>query len=163
MTQTALVALGSNRSFGGLPPRAIVERAAAALSSLGEARLSPLYSSLAWPDPSAPPYVNAVAMVRTTLAPEAMLAGLLAIEAGFARRRDPAERYGARTLDLDLLAQDGEVRDTAELTLPHPRLAERDFVLRPLADLAPAWFHPVTKTPVEAMIAALPEGSARPL
>lgn len=152
---TALIGLGSNLALAGQAPAVIVERAAAALGrALGPVRLSSLYESPAWPDPADPPYVNAVAAVETTLSPEAVLAACLAIEAGFARRRGPA-RYGPRTLDLDVLALGAERRATGVLTLPHPRIAERDFVLSPLAELAPDWRHPATGKGVGAMLERL--------
>lgn len=86
-------------------------------------------------DPSAPAYLNGVVLLRTTLPPEQLLAVLHAIEARHGRVR--AERWGDRTLDLDLIDYDGERRTDPELTLPHPRAAERDFVLRPWLQVAP--------------------------
>jgi 2-amino-4-hydroxy-6-hydroxymethyldihydropteridine diphosphokinase len=82
-----------------------------------------------------PDFQNAVARVSTTLAPEALLDELLALEARFGRVREV--RFGPRTLDLDLLWYQGVVRDDERLTLPHPRAHEREFVLRPLAELDP--------------------------
>jgi 2-amino-4-hydroxy-6-hydroxymethyldihydropteridine diphosphokinase len=106
--------------------------------------VSSLYESPAWPDPSDPPFVNAVAEIETDMGPEALLAALHAIEAGFGRRR--SLRNAPRTLDLDLLAYHDEVRAGAGggLVLPHPRIAERAFVLVPLAEIAPGWLCPVT-------------------
>jgi 2-amino-4-hydroxy-6-hydroxymethyldihydropteridine diphosphokinase len=82
-----------------------------------------------------PDYRNAVARVRTSLPAERLLDELLAVEAEFGRVRDV--RWGPRTLDLDLIWYDGEEREDARLVLPHPRAHEREFVLRPLAELAP--------------------------
>jgi len=82
-------------------------------------------------------YLNAVARVRTRLAPEALLHALLAIEARHGRDRAGEVRNGPRTLDLDLLRMDGQQRAGAELELPHPRLEDRLFVLEPLAELDP--------------------------
>jgi 2-amino-4-hydroxy-6-hydroxymethyldihydropteridine diphosphokinase len=82
-----------------------------------------------------PPFINAVAELETTLSPDALLQHLLAIEQRAGRVR--AERNGPRTLDLDLLHVEGVRRHDLALTLPHPRLAERAFVLLPLADIAP--------------------------
>lgn len=82
-----------------------------------------------------PDYLNAVLRLRTNLSPEALLDACQAIEAAAGRRR--TRRWAPRTLDLDLLVYGSETRATEHLTLPHPRLAERRFVLRPLADLAP--------------------------
>ena len=82
-----------------------------------------------------PDFRNAVARVRTALPAERLLDELLALEAGFGRVRDV--RWGPRTLDLDLIWYEGEERDDERLTLPHPRAHEREFVLRPLVELAP--------------------------
>jgi 2-amino-4-hydroxy-6-hydroxymethyldihydropteridine diphosphokinase len=166
MTNTALIGLGANLPWQGRGPEENLRRAAAAAGRLGTgARLSRFYLSPAWPDPSAPEYVNAVLAIKTALAPEALLAALQAIEAAFGRVRssDPARRYAPRSMDLDLLALGEEVRESETLALPHPRIAERDFVLLPLADIAPAWRHPVTGAGTEALIAALPKVTARPL
>jgi 2-amino-4-hydroxy-6-hydroxymethyldihydropteridine diphosphokinase len=96
---------------------------------------SPIYRTRPIGPPGQPDFANAVARVGTTLAPEALLAVLHAVEAEFGRVRDV--RWGPRTLDLDLVWFEGVVRDDPRLTLPHPRAHEREFVLRPLCDLAP--------------------------
>ena len=89
-------------------------------------------------------FVNAVGLVATTLAPEALLRLLLNIEARHGRRRDPRiPGYQDRPLDLDLLFYGELVLHTSELTLPHPRLHERLFVLAPLAEILPHWRHPL--------------------
>jgi 2-amino-4-hydroxy-6-hydroxymethyldihydropteridine diphosphokinase len=80
-------------------------------------------------------FLNAVARLETTLTAERLLEELLAVEAEFGRVRDV--RWGPRTLDLDLIWYEGEQREDARLTLPHPRAHEREFVLRPLAELDP--------------------------
>ena len=96
---------------------------------------SPIYRTRPIGPPGQPDFANAVARVGTTLAPEALLAVLHAVEAEFGRVRDV--RWGPRTLDLDLLWYAGEERVDGHLVLPHPRAHEREFVLRPLADLDP--------------------------
>lgn len=93
-------------------------------------------------DESHPNYLNAVAEVSTGFSPHAFLGALLGIEAALGRRRDEcnknrAERVLPRTIDLDLLIYEGYSCDTPELILPHPRMHERSFVLRPLAELYP--------------------------
>ena len=91
--------------------------------------------TLSGPDPSAPPYVNAVALATTRLAPSVLLRELHAIEARHGRER--RERWGDRTLDLDLIAY-GDLRSTdPALLVPHPRAAERDFVLAPWLSIDP--------------------------
>lgn len=125
---------------------------------------SRLFLSPAWPDPEDPPFINAAAGLETGPEPEALLAGLSAIEAGFGRRR--GRRNGPRTLDLDLLDYRGIVSSGGgggSPVLPHPRLGERDFVLAPLLEVAPAWRHPVSGESAAALLAALPARQVRPL
>ena len=107
----------------------------AALPGIHTTRLSPLYRS-APVDAGGPDYVNAVLCVETTLAAEELLRSLLAIEQRHGRERP--YRNAPRSLDLDLLLHGQERRTSAFLTLPHPRMHERAFVLRPLADLEPS-------------------------
>lgn len=129
----AYVGLGAN----------LGEREAAlrnALTALGQCpgtrvlRVSPLYGS-APVDAGGPDYLNAVAEVATTLTPEALLQAMQAIEQSAGRERP--YRNAPRTLDLDILWFGDQVIDSPDLTVPHPRMAERAFVLRPLADLVP--------------------------
>jgi 2-amino-4-hydroxy-6-hydroxymethyldihydropteridine diphosphokinase len=150
-----LVASGSNLPFCGVDSQHIVLRAFRAVGRMSRVkRVSPLYESPAWPDASDPAFVNAVAEIETSLSPEALLAALHAIEAGFGRRR--SVRNAPRTLDLDLIAYHDEIRggEDAVLILPHPRLAGRAFVLAPLAEIAPDWRHPVTGDTATDLLAA---------
>jgi 2-amino-4-hydroxy-6-hydroxymethyldihydropteridine diphosphokinase len=135
----AYVGLGSNLAH---PRRqlAVATRRLAGLPRTKLVALSPSYltAPLGTPDPQ-PEYVNAVARLCTELGPRALLARLHAIERRARRRRGPqVPRNAARTLDLDLLLYGGLRLRTAVLTLPHPRMHERAFVLRPLVDLDPA-------------------------
>ena len=82
-------------------------------------------------------FANSVALVESPLAPQAMLGALKSLEREFGRRR--GKRWGERVLDLDLVAWNGRPHITRKLTIPHPRLASRDFVLGPLAAIAPDW------------------------
>ncbi len=130
----AYIALGANLG----DPAATVNAAFAALGQLPHSRLlakSALYRTAPVGIADQPEFVNAAALVDTTLAPEALLDALLAIEQTFGRIR--AERNGPRTLDLDLLLYDDLTLATPRLMLPHPRLHLRAFVLQPLAELAP--------------------------
>ena len=99
------------------------------------------WRSAAWPDPNGPEYRNGVALVEANGPPEAVLASLLRLEAEMGRQR--SARNAPRTLDLDLIAHGREVRDEPGLILPHPRAHQRLFVMGPLAEIAPAWRHPV--------------------
>lgn len=118
----------------------------AALSSFPRAglrvvRRSGWWRSAAWPDPSQPAYLNGVAIVETGLSPLEVLAAIHALEAQFGRKRGAAN--APRTLDIDLIAYGRRAIDAAGLRVPHPRAAERLFVMGPLADIAPDWTHPV--------------------
>jgi 2-amino-4-hydroxy-6-hydroxymethyldihydropteridine diphosphokinase len=88
-----------------------------------------------------PDYINGCALLRTSLTPNSLLSVLLATEARFGRER--RERWGARTLDLDLLLYEDCIIDTPSLIVPHPRMCDRAFVLLPLAEIAPDWIHPI--------------------
>ncbi len=130
----AYVALGANLGH----PAATVRAALAALSGIPEATLvaaSSLYRTAPLGLKHQPDFINAVAAVDTTLAPLALLEALFAIEARFGRSR--SVKNAPRTLDLDLLLYGESRLDEARLTLPHPRMHERAFVLVPLAELAP--------------------------
>jgi 2-amino-4-hydroxy-6-hydroxymethyldihydropteridine diphosphokinase len=138
MTRAA-VALGSNLDH----PRRQLARAVRALARLPRSRLvavSPNYvSAPVGTSGPQPDYVNAVAILDTALAPRALLRRLLAIERRQRRRRDPRGPAKApRTLDLDLLLFGRRRMRVPGLVVPHPRMHERAFVLRPLADVAPA-------------------------
>jgi 2-amino-4-hydroxy-6-hydroxymethyldihydropteridine diphosphokinase len=119
-------------------------------------RLSPWYRTAPVPPSGQPWYVNAVAEVASDLSADALLAELHAVEAEFGRRRTVPN--AARPIDLDLLDYHGEIAPggPGRATLPHPRMIGRAFVLRPLADLAPGWRHPVTGQPIAELLAALP-------
>ena len=105
--------------------------------------------------PGSPPFLNAVVLVETELSPEELLARLLTIERHLGRRR--GVKNSPRTIDLDLLFYDQQVRNTTELVLPHPHLDERAFVLIPLAEVAPDWRHPLRQQTAQELLAALPE------
>jgi 2-amino-4-hydroxy-6-hydroxymethyldihydropteridine diphosphokinase len=149
-----LIALGANMPGSAGSPAAALT---AALERLEEREIkilivSSFYESPAWPDPAQPAFINAVAAVKTTLAPIELLALLHTIESEFGRRRSLPN--APRTLDLDLLDYDGLVMDDG-VTLPHPRMTVRSFVLVPLAEIAPGWRHPVTGLGAAQLLAGL--------
>jgi 2-amino-4-hydroxy-6-hydroxymethyldihydropteridine diphosphokinase len=153
-----LVGLGANLPspiHGG--PRQTLEAALGALdrAGLGVVARSAWYETAPVPVSDQPWYVNGVAAVTSALGAADLLSALHGIEADFGRVR--AEVNAARVLDLDLLAYDDLV-STGWPLLPHPRLAERAFVLRPLADVAPDWRHPVSGLGIEAMLAGIGPG-----
>ena len=139
----AVVALGSNLAGRYGSSEALLEAALDRFPAVGLKILkrSSWWRSAAWPDPNGPEYRNGVALVEASAEPEAMLDALLAIEAALGRER--GARNAPRTLDLDLIAYGRSVLDTPSLTLPHPRAHQRLFVMGPLAEIAPAWIHPV--------------------
>ena len=123
--------------------------------------LSPIYETEPVGGPAQGPYLNAVAALRTELAPRALLERLLAIEALAGRERG-ALRDAPRTLDLDLLLYASRVVDEPGLRVPHPRLHERAFALVPLRDVAPGLVHPVLGETIERLAArALPGAGVR--
>ena len=151
-----LIALGANLPG---PAGAPADALRAALTRLEERgvkilSVSSFYETPAWPDPGQPAFVNAVAAVQTTLQPVELLTLLHGVETDFGRLRSAAN--APRTLDLDLLDYDAKVLSTG-VTLPHPRMQERSFVLVPLAQIVPGWRHPVTGESVADLLAKLPD------
>jgi 2-amino-4-hydroxy-6-hydroxymethyldihydropteridine diphosphokinase len=165
-----LIGLGANLASPAGPPAATLGAAIDRLAGLGIITLqrSRWFVSAPVPASDQPWFVNGVIAVATALEPAALLAQMQRIEAQFGRVRGAAN--AARTLDLDLLAYGDRVESPAAsgasggLILPHPRLAERAFVLLPLADIAPSWHHPVTGRSLAELIGALDGAQvARPL
>ncbi|MES2858919.1 MAG: 2-amino-4-hydroxy-6-hydroxymethyldihydropteridine diphosphokinase [Pseudomonadota bacterium] len=131
----AAVGLGANLGDAA----ATVRRAIEALAGLSSApvRASRLYRTAAWGRTDQPDFINAVALIETLLPARRLLERLLALERDFGRTRIDGERWGPRTLDLDLLLHGEAVIDEPGLRVPHPHLQERAFVLLPLAEIAP--------------------------
>jgi 2-amino-4-hydroxy-6-hydroxymethyldihydropteridine diphosphokinase len=173
-----LVALGANLPFEGDAPSETLWKTAEVLSREGLSLLglSRFFATPCFPAGAGPDYVNAAAVLQGDEEDDlaSTLARLHAVEARFGRKR--AQRWGMRTLDIDLLAMgdsvfpdattqdrwrlmppEAQIRTTPDqLILPHPRLQDRAFVLVPLADVAPDWVHPRTGLSVRQMLAALP-------
>ena len=151
-----VIALGANLVSPAGPPVRTIEAALGELARNGvkiEA-VSAVYRTPAWPDPSDPPFDNAVTRVGTAYSPPELMDLLHKIESLYGRKR--GAKNAPRTLDLDLVDYHGRV-EAGPPALPHPRMAERAFVLLPLSDVAPEWRHPVSGRSVGELIAALPE------
>jgi 2-amino-4-hydroxy-6-hydroxymethyldihydropteridine diphosphokinase len=145
-----VIALGSNMAEASRSPDEILERA---ILTLGDNDItvtgrSRLWRSDAWPDPKGPEYRNAVVLVETKLTPASLMAALHRIERAFGRERGAPN--APRTLDLDLIAYGRRV-EAGPPVLPHPRAAERRFVMGPLAELLPDWRHPVSGERAEVL------------
>lgn len=155
----AYIGLGSNLEA----PERQVRRALAELAALDQTELeqaSPLYWSAPLGPPGQPEFVNAAVRLRTRLEPLALLDALQSIELGHERVR--GERWGPRTLDLDLLLYGNEQIDSDRLIVPHPRLHERRFVLRPLVDIEPDLRLPDGRRVAE-LLAQCPPWEMRPV
>jgi 2-amino-4-hydroxy-6-hydroxymethyldihydropteridine diphosphokinase len=173
-----MVAFGANLPFDGSPPAETLQKAIEALCKEGLILLavSRFFATPCFPAGAGPDYVNSAAVFQSLTEDDlaSIMARLHGVEARFGRKR--AQRWGMRTLDIDLLAVGDSVLPDAEtqdrwrlmpaeaqigstpdqLILPHPRLQDRAFVLVPLADVAPDWVHPRTGLSVRQMLAALP-------
>lgn len=159
-----VIALGSNLKGEWGSSTSALEAAKARLPSAGLkiVEWSSYWRSAAWPDASEPDYINAVAVVETRLDPEALLCALHGLEAEFGRTRTTAN--APRVLDLDLIAYGRRVQTDAAPLLPHPRAAERRFVMGPLAEIAPSWRHPVSGERADLLVETARVGAdARPV
>ncbi|MES2988236.1 MAG: 2-amino-4-hydroxy-6-hydroxymethyldihydropteridine diphosphokinase [Pseudomonadota bacterium] len=137
-TTSYVIALGSNRrGRHGSPEREI----AAALALLHPVTVSPILRTAPL-GPSKRRFANAAAILETGEDPPALLARLKAIERAFGRR--PGRTWGARVIDLDIILWSGGAWGEPSLTIPHPHFRTRDFVLKPLLAIAPAWRDPIS-------------------
>lgn len=142
------IALGSNLGDS----RAILAQAVETLAQTPGIILkaqSSLYQTKAVGPPQ-PDYLNAAAILQVEMTPQLLLAALLAIENKFGRIR--TQRWGARSLDLDLLLYDDLIFDTPNLQIPHPRMCDRAFVLVPLAEIAPNWIEPISLKQIQELV-----------
>ena len=131
-----LLGLGGN--IGSV--RETIDRAVAMLCDSDDFQLiarSSDYLTPPWGLEDQPPFVNSCLLAETALAPHGLLARAQAVERAFGRNRAAERRYGPRPIDIDILAYDDVILEAGDLTLPHPHLFERAFVLVPLAEIAP--------------------------
>ena len=103
---------------------------------------SPVYETAAAYVTDQPPFLNAVVTGTTLIAPLALLWNIKRLETGLGRA--PTFRYGPRSVDIDILFYGDQIVNLPELQIPHPRMAEREFVMKPLVDITPSWIHPVS-------------------
>lgn len=154
-----LLALGSNLKGKFGTPAETVCRAISMLGQRGVTvtRQSRLWLTPAWPDPTDPPFVNVVIAVETELSPFDLADVMFSIEDEAGRQRHASNQNAPRSLDIDLIAYNSLVLEGGEqrLSIPHPRMSARAFVLVPLSDIASDWVHPVNSKTVQDMIALL--------
>jgi len=154
--RVAAIGLGSNLAseFGG--PEANVREAVRRVRGLGEVRaVSSWYDTAPVGFTEQPRFLNGALLLETELAPVELMRALLGIERAMGRDRSAAPAKGPRVIDLDLLLMGDLILSSSELTLPHPAMAERRFVLEPLAEIAPAMVDPVSGRTVLAMLERL--------
>ena len=152
----AAIALGSNLPSTYGPPEANLREALTRLATLGRVTAVSAFHAT---DPvgylDQPRFLNAAALLETSLTPLDLLHSLLAIEHAMGRDRSSAPPKGPRIIDLDLLLCDNLIIQNSELTLPHPALHERRFVLDPLAEIAPTLQHPLLHQSIADLLAGL--------
>jgi 2-amino-4-hydroxy-6-hydroxymethyldihydropteridine diphosphokinase len=149
-TSTAYIALGANLGDREQNLRAALAR----LEETPGVRVAKVSAFREYPavggPPDSPPFLNGVAEVESALTPHALLGRLLDIERELGRER--REKWGPRTIDLDLLLYGDQIIRTEHLTVPHPRLHERRFVLEPLAEIAPEAVHPIVNATITSLL-----------
>lgn len=176
-TSKMIVALGANQSGGGRTLEMTLGQAIQSMSESGAVirSRSRFFQTPCFPAGAGPDYLNAAVLIEAEWTPAQALGILHDIEQDFGRER--VQRWGQRTLDLDMIAYDDlvapdletyqqwrdlpmetqKMRAPEQLILPHPRLQDRAFVLVPMADVAPNWVHPVTGRTLSEMLARLPQ------
>ena len=162
LSTTAYIALGANIPGPAGTPRQTLDAAIVRLASLGELTArSSFYETAPVGYADQPVFLNAAAALETTLAPGELLQQLLQIEQEFGRDRSHGVPNGPRTLDLDLLLYGDLVLSSSNLELPHPRMAERAFVLIPLEEIAPTLVHPVLRKSMKQLRKTLAKNNQR--
>jgi 2-amino-4-hydroxy-6-hydroxymethyldihydropteridine diphosphokinase len=156
MTGLAAIALGSNLESRFGDREANLREAVRRIGALGDVRaVSSFYDTEPVGYLAQPRFLNGALVLETKLEPVALMRDLLGVERAMGRERVGAVAKGPRVIDLDLLLYGDVVLATEELTLPHPEMQERRFVLEPLAEIAPEWVHPVVGATVQEMLERL--------
>jgi 2-amino-4-hydroxy-6-hydroxymethyldihydropteridine diphosphokinase len=147
MSHSVYIALGSNLGDRSGNLEAAVEALSPSVRVLLR---SPIYETPPWGYTDQPDFLNQVIQAETELSPQDLLSDLKKIEEQLGRQ--PTIQYGPRKIDLDILFYDDLLLESPSLTIPHPQLAERAFVLLPLADLAPDLLHPVLGITIDELL-----------
>ena len=156
MSGLAAIALGSNLNSEFGDREANLEEAVQRIGGLGEVRaVSSFYDTKPVGFLEQPRFLNGALVLETELEPVELMRELLGVERAMGREREGAIAKGPRVIDLDLLLYGDVVISTEELTLPHPEMQARRFVLEPLAEIAPEWIHPVLGVTVGTMLERL--------
>jgi 2-amino-4-hydroxy-6-hydroxymethyldihydropteridine diphosphokinase len=141
--------LGDRAAYLALAVRHITDRCSSVTIT------SSIYETAAWGKPNQPAFYNQAIKLETLLSPEALLVALLAIELEMGRVRE--EKYGPRTIDLDILMINDIILDTPTLTIPHPQMHNRRFALLPLAEIAPSLHHPILDKTIHELLLNCPD------
>jgi 2-amino-4-hydroxy-6-hydroxymethyldihydropteridine diphosphokinase len=156
VTRLAAIALGSNLASQWGDPAATLREAIQRVGQLGYTRaISSFYETAPVGYTNQPNFLNAAMLLETNLSPAELMDSLLAIERAMGRDRSAVPAKGPRIIDLDLLLMDELVLATPRLTLPHPAMAERRFVLEPLAEIAPSMLDPLSGRTISELLAML--------
>ena len=156
MNGLAAIALGSNLNSEFGDREANLQETVQRIGGLGEVRaVSSFYDTEPVGFLEQPRFLNGALVLETELEPVALMRELLEVERAMGREREGAVVKGPRVIDLDLLLYGDVVMSTDELTLPHPEMQARRFVLEPLAEIAPEWVHPVLGVTVGTMLERL--------
>jgi 2-amino-4-hydroxy-6-hydroxymethyldihydropteridine diphosphokinase len=156
MSGLAAIALGSNLNSEFGDREANLEEAVQRIGGLGEVRaVSSFYDTKPVGFLEQPRFLNGALVLETELEPVELMRELLGVERAMGREREGAIAKGPRVIDLDLLLYGDVVMSTEELTLPHPEMQARRFVLEPLAEITPEWIHPVLGVTVGTMLKRL--------